>query len=260
MSTATKARQRRAATAVRRSTADGLIPMIGYLRVSTEEQAEDGYGLEAQRYDIQHEGDRQGWDLTWKIDPGYSAKDTKRPALQESLTALHRREYAGMAVARLDRLSRSVIDFATMVERAQRRKWNLVVLDPRFDLSTPYGRAFAGMAAIWAQLERELIGQRTSEGLQALKRQGVRLGRPRQYTDDVTTLVATLRHEDGLSHRGIATELSTRGVPTVSGGPWRHSTIRRILRGLELDAEAAAALEACASQPTTPIALAPEEN
>lgn len=219
------------------------VAMIGYLRVSTEEQAEDGNGLDAQQYAINEEGDRNNWDLTWFIDPGYSAKDTNRPDLQRALAALHRREYAGMAVAKLDRLSRSVIDFATMVERAQRRRWNLVVLDPRFDLSTPYGRAFAGMAAVWAQLERELIGQRTSEGLQALKRQGVRLGRPRQYATDVTALVAALRHEEGLSHRGIATELSARGVPTVGGGPWRHSTVRRILRSLALDEEAAAAFE-----------------
>jgi len=218
--------------------------MIGYLRVSTEEQADDGNGLDAQRFAIQHEADRCGWDLSWFVDPGYSAKDTNRPDLQRALAALQRREYAGLVVAKLDRLSRSVIDFSGMVELAQRRKWNLVVLDPRFDLSTPYGRAFAGMAAVWAQLERELIGQRTSEGLQALKRRGVRLGRPRQYDDDVTALVAELRHESGLSHRAIAAALSTRGVPTVGGGPWRHSTVRRILRGLALDAEAVAAREA----------------
>lgn len=236
--TGNSARQRRTASAVRRTTADGLTPMIGYLRVSTMEQALDGNGLDAQRFELEREAERMRWDLTWFADKGYSAKDTRRPEIRRALECLRRREYEGMVVAKLDRLSRSVIDFAGMVQVAQQRKWNLVILDPRFDLSTPYGRAFAGMAAIWAQLERELIGQRTSDGLQALKRQGVRLGRPRRYTDDVIGLVASLRHEDGLSHRAIATELSTRGVATVGGGPWRHSTVRRILRGLVLDAEA----------------------
>jgi DNA invertase Pin-like site-specific DNA recombinase len=217
--------------------------MIGYLRVSTEEQAEDGNGLEAQRYVIDQEGARQGWDLTWFPDEGYSAKDVERPRLQAALTALQRREYAGLAVAKVDRLSRSVIDFAEMIQRAQRRKWNLVVLDPKFDLSTPYGRAMAQMCMVFAQLERELIGQRTSEGLQALKRQGVRLGRPRQYDADLVALVAELADAEGLSHRAIATELSNRAVPTVGGGPWRHSTVRRLLRSHVLDQEATAARE-----------------
>ncbi|RKN39981.1 recombinase family protein [Micromonospora endolithica] len=224
------------------------IPMIGYRRVSTEEQAEDGNGMDAQGYAIQQEGDRNGWDLTWFGDPGYSAKDTNRPDLRRALAALDKREYAGMVVAKLDRLSRSVIDFATMVERAQKRKWNLVVLDPRFDLSTPYGRAFAGMAAVWAQLERELIGQRTSEGLQALKRQGVRLGRPRQYSADVVALVATLADVEGMGCRAIAAELSRRAVPTVGGRDWHPSTVRRLLSGHRLDLVAASALEASQSQ------------
>lgn len=235
-----------------------MTPMIGYLRVSTEEQAEDGNGLDAQRYAIEQEGERNGWDLAWFVDPGYSAKDTNRPALQRALTALHRREYAGMVVAKLDRLSRSVIDFATMVERAQKRKWNLVVLDPRFDLSTPYGRAFAGMAAVWAQLERELIGQRTSEGLQALKRQGVRLGRPRQYSADVVALVATLADVEGMGCRAIAAELSSRAVPTLGGRPWHPSTIRRLLSGYRLDLAAVAARET--SQSRTPGASQTRED
>ncbi|WP_046566225.1 recombinase family protein [Micromonospora sp. HK10] len=235
-----------------------MTPMIGYLRVSTEEQAEDGNGLDAQRYAIEQEGDRNGWELTWFVDPGYSAKDTNRPDLQRALTALHRREYAGMVVAKLDRLSRSVIDFATMVERAQKRKWNLVVLDPRFDLSTPYGRAFAGMAAVWAQLERELIGQRTSEGLQALKRQGVRLGRPRQYSADVVALVATLADVEGMGCRAIAAELSSRAVPTLGGRPWHPSTVRRLLRGHALDLAAAVARET--SQSRTPGASQTKEE
>lgn len=223
--------------------------MAAYVRVSTQEQAEDGNGLAAQQYAIEQEGARHGWALDVFPDEGYSAKDARRPQLQAALQALDRRQYAGLVVAKVDRLSRSVIDFAEMIQRAQKRKWNLVVLDPRFDLSTPYGRAMAQMAMVFAQLERELIGQRTSEGLQALKRQGVRLGRPRQYEADLVALVADLSQEQGLSHRAIAQHLTDAGTPTVGGGPWRHSTVRRILRGHALDLAAAAAREACASGP-----------
>jgi DNA invertase Pin-like site-specific DNA recombinase len=238
---------RRTAEVVRRPP----LPWAAYLRVSTQEQAEDGNGLAAQQYAIEQEGARHGWALDLFPDEGYSAKDTNRPKLQDALAALDRREYAGLVVAKLDRLSRSVLDFSELIQRAQRRRWNLVILDPQFDLSTPMGRAMAQMAAVFAQLERELIGQRTSEGLQALKRQGVRLGRPRQYGADLVALIATLRHEDGLSHRAVAKHLNEAAVPTVGGGPWRHSTVRRILRGLVLDQEAAAAREACASGPNS---------
>ena len=68
-------------------------------------------------------------------------------------------------MARLDRLSRSVIDAAQTVERAQRERWNLVALDLGVDFSTPAGEAMAQLIAVFAQLECRLIGERTQAAL-----------------------------------------------------------------------------------------------
>lgn len=98
--------------------------MIGYLRVSTEEQASSGLGMEAQRDTIQRYADAHGWEVVWYVDEGLSAKSLARPQLQAALTRLHvtpkRRDVDGIVVAKLDRLSRSVHDFSGILKRALR--------------------------------------------------------------------------------------------------------------------------------------------
>lgn len=88
----------------------------------------------------------------------------------------------------MDRLSRSLLDFAGRMERAQRERWNVVCLDLGIDLSTPQGQLMANVMASFAAYERELIRQRTRDALQALKNRGPsgtgqRPLRPSKYTD-----------------------------------------------------------------------------
>src|SRR4051794_12652014 len=115
--------------------------MIGYLRVSTEEQANSGLGLDAQRETIQRYADAHGWDIIWYVDEGLSAKSLDRPQLQAALTRLHvipkRRDVDGIVVAKLDRLSRSVHDFSGILKLAAARKWAVVAIDLGVDTSTP---------------------------------------------------------------------------------------------------------------------------
>src|SRR6476619_4615889 len=86
--------------------------VLGYVRVSTSEQASKGAGLEAQRRAILAECQRRGWHLVETIDDaGYSARDLRRPGIQEALRALERGEASALVVAKLDRLSRSMLDF-----------------------------------------------------------------------------------------------------------------------------------------------------
>jgi DNA invertase Pin-like site-specific DNA recombinase len=89
-----------------------MTTMIGYLRVSTEEQANSGLGLEAQRDTIQRYADAHDWNLVWYEDAGLSAKSLARPQLRAALDRLNvaskRRDVGGIVVAKLDRLSRSV--------------------------------------------------------------------------------------------------------------------------------------------------------
>lgn len=81
-----------------------------------------------------------------------------------------------LIASKLDRVSRSVRDFAGLLDRAQSRGWRLVLLDLG-DTSTAAGEMIANLIASAAQYERRLIGQRTREGLAAKRAQGVRLGR-----------------------------------------------------------------------------------
>ncbi|HEY7371562.1 MAG TPA: recombinase family protein, partial [Polyangia bacterium] len=111
-------------------------------------------------------------------DANYSAKDMKRPGVQEALRALETGEAKALVVAKLDRLSRSMVDFAALMATAQKQSWALVALDCAVDTSTPAGEAMAHVLATFGQFERRLIGQRTKEALAAKKASGIRLGRP----------------------------------------------------------------------------------
>ena len=132
--------------------------VLGYVRVSTEEQAMSGAGLEAQRHAIVAECKRRGWQLVETIeDAGYSAKDLRRPGVQEALRALEAGEANALVVAKLDRLSRSMLDFTALMATAQKQGWALVALDCAVDTSTPSGEAMANVLATFAQFERRLI-------------------------------------------------------------------------------------------------------
>ncbi len=158
-----------------------MTTMIGYLRVSTEEQSSSGLGLDAQRDTIQRYADAHGWDMVWYVDEGLSAKSLDRPQLQAALTRLHvppkRRDVDGIVVAKLDRLSRSVHDFSGILKRAAARKWAVVAIDLGVDTSTPTGKLVANVMMSVAEWEREVIGERTSAAMQAAKRAGKHMGR-----------------------------------------------------------------------------------
>jgi DNA invertase Pin-like site-specific DNA recombinase len=204
--------------------------VIGYVRVSTEEQALSGAGLEAQRRAITAECKRRGWELVETIeDAGYSAKDMKRPGVQEALRALEAGDAKALVVAKLDRLSRSMFDFAALMATAQKQNWALVALDCAVDTSTPAGEAMAHVLATFGQFERRLIGQRTKEALAAKKAAGVRLGRPPTVPPAVVSRIQRHRAR-GDSLRAIADSLNRDKVPTAQGGAkWYAATVRAIL-------------------------------
>ena len=208
--------------------------VIGYIRVSTEEQADSRAGLEAQRAAILLEARRRGWteaDIHWIEDAGYSGKDLKRPGIKAALEALGRKKADTLVVSKLDRVSRSLVDFAGLMDRATREHWALVALDLGVDTSSPAGEAMANVMATFAQFERRLIGQRTKDALAQKRAQGVRLGRPQEVPADVRARIFAERAA-GQSLRVIATSLMHDGVPTARGGQtWQASTVKAILDG-----------------------------
>jgi DNA invertase Pin-like site-specific DNA recombinase len=205
--------------------------VIGYVRVSTEEQSTSGAGLAAQRTAIEAECLHRGWHLVEVIeDAGYSAKDMKRPGVQVALETLREGDAGALVVAKLDRLSRSMIDFTTVMATATKQGWALVALDCAVDTSTPAGEAMANVLATFAQFERRLIGQRTREALAAKRASGVRLGRPVSLPVAVSKRI-TAERSAGRSLAAIAATLNEEQVPTAQGGrQWWPSTVRAVLR------------------------------
>jgi DNA invertase Pin-like site-specific DNA recombinase len=135
-----------------------------------------------------------------------------------------------VVVAKLDRLSRSLMDFSALMERARRRGWALVALDLGVDTTTPAGEMLANVLASFAQYERRIIGQRTKDALAEKRRQGVRLGRRRVLDKDVVARIVGAR-EAGQTLAAIAGDLNAEGVPTARGGQrWYDSTVRCVLR------------------------------
>ena len=203
--------------------------VLGYVRVSTDEQSDSGAGLEAQRRAIKAECKRRGWQLVEVIeDAGYSAKDLKRPGIQAALQALEAGNEKALVAAKLDRLSRSMIDFTGLMAKAQKQGWALVALDCAVDTTTPAGEAMANVLATFAQFERRLISQRTREALAVKRSQGVRLGRP--PTLDTRT-VSRIRRERkrGRTFAAIAEGLAADEIPTAHGGRWHAATVRAVL-------------------------------
>ncbi len=205
--------------------------VLGYVRVSTEEQANSRAGLEAQRAAILRECKRRGWQLVEVIeDAGYSAKDLRRPGIKAALETLERGDARALVVAKLDRLSRSMLDFTAVMARAQKQGWALVALDCAVDTTTPAGEAMANVLATFAQFERRLISQRTKEALAVKKAQGVRLGRPRTMPASVRRRIQRERAK-GKSLTAIAAGLNDARIPTAHGGvAWYASTVKAALR------------------------------
>lgn len=205
--------------------------VVGYVRVSTEEQAGTGLGLGAQRAAIAEEAERRGWELVAiHEDAGASGKSMdNRPALAEALGAVRGGDAAALVVAKLDRLSRSLLDFASLMEQSRRQGWALVALDLGVDTTTPAGEMVANVMATFAQFERRLIGERTKSALAVRRAQGVKLGRPRTMDDEIVERIR-LEREAGASLRAIADGLTADEVPTAQGGArWHASTVRAVL-------------------------------
>jgi DNA invertase Pin-like site-specific DNA recombinase len=129
-------------------------------------------------------------------------------------------------VAKLDRLSRSMLDFTALMATATKQGWALVALDCAVDTTTPAGEAMANVLATFAQFERRLIGQRTREALAVRRKEGVRLGRPRALPEKVRKRIQRERAKQK-SFRAIADALNDDKVPTAHGGArWYASTVR----------------------------------
>ena len=155
--------------------------VAGYLRVSTLDQADSGLGLKAQEEQIRAFATVCGFQVAGMFcDAGESG--TKKPSarfgLSEALAKVRSGELAGIVVAKLDRLSRSCRDVAELVLDAEAKGWDLLSVSEKLDTSTPSGKLQVRILASFAEFERDMISQRTTEALAQVAKQG-RLRSPR---------------------------------------------------------------------------------
>lgn len=203
------------------------LKVIGYIRVSTSKQ---DIGPEVQQAALEAEAKRNGWDLTIYREEAASAKSLKnRPVLAAALADLKAGTFEALAVSKLDRLSRSVADFAALLETANRQRWALICLDLGIDTSTITGAAMAQVTCTFAEMERKKIAERTRDGMAKIKATtGKHMGR-RSSLPAATVHRIVSERQSGASLAGIARSLNEGAVPTAAGGKWYASTVKQVL-------------------------------
>ena len=183
-------------------------PIALYARVSTDDQHS-----EIQLTELRDYAKRRGVEAVEYVDHGVSGWKHRRPALDRVLRAARRQEVSAVVVVRLDRLARSLASMARLGEELRELDVELVSLREGIDTRTATGRAMFGMCGVFAQLEGDLVRDRTVAGLKAARRRGVRLGRPKVLDHSQHQRVLRLRRA-GHSVRAIAEQLGV-GVATI---------------------------------------------
>jgi site-specific DNA recombinase len=203
--------------------------MIGYVRVSTEQQADRGNSIEAQQTKIAQYAAAFGIELiAIEIDAGVSAKSLGRPALQRALAHLDAGTADGILVAKLDRLTRSVRDLCDLVdERFKDGTWHLMSVGENVDTRSAAGRMVLNIIATVAQWEREAAAERTAAVMEHMKSTG-RFTGGLVVDEDEARVVARAKELRGQGHalRAIACALGTN---TRNGKPFAASQIARML-------------------------------
>jgi DNA invertase Pin-like site-specific DNA recombinase len=198
--------------------------LVGYCRVSTAEQGSSGLGLQAQSAAIQEAADRRGDVLVDIITEVASGGKHDRAGLEQAL-AMCGTEADGLIVAKLDRATRSLSHFATIMDRSRREGWAFVALDLGVDTSTPAGELVANVMASVAQWERSVISERTRAAL-AVARASGRLSKPQRACDPgVVSLLLEMRSQ-GLTLAQTARRLEETDAPTAQGGRWTARTVK----------------------------------
>ena len=219
---------------------------IGYVRVSTDEQADSGLSLENQRARIQSQADANGWTLLGVYeDAGVSAKNLERPELRRALKAMQ--PGCVLLALKLDRFTRSVPDLYTLDALVSDTGGEWATIAEHIDTSTATGRMMRTFIATIAEWERGIIAERTTAALSQKKARRERLGttplgfRTLEGADGKRLVVEdademeTVRlvrqwRGDGLSLRQIAAELTNSGRRTKRGGTWEAATVSNLLK------------------------------
>lgn len=215
-----------------------------YVRVSTEEQAKEGFSIPAQKERLRAFCLSQGWELVHEyIEEGWSAKDLERPKMKQLLKDVRRGHFDVVLVYRLDRLTRSVLDLYLLLKTFDDHNVAFRSATEVYDTSTAMGRLFITLVAALAQWERENLAERVKFGIEQMIDDGKKPGghSPYGYKFDKDFNCEILQNEsknvlmiyhlycDGFGYRSIADRLNELGIKPRIALKWNHNSVRDIL-------------------------------
>ncbi|HLX72870.1 MAG TPA: recombinase family protein [Verrucomicrobiae bacterium] len=207
-----------------------------YYRVSTTKQGVNGLGMDAQRDAVRTYLNGGSWKLIAEFAEVESGKRNNREELAKAI-ALCRKEKATLLIAKLDRLARNAAFLLNLRDSGV----DFIAVDmPHADKFT------VGIMALVAEKERDMISQRTKDGLAAAKRRGTKLGNPRPenavkravtvnreradaYAESLAPVIAEIKHAHVRSLRGIAKCLNARGFKTPNCKTFAAQSVKNVL-------------------------------
>lgn len=223
---------------------DTRLRVVGYTRVSSEEQAASGLSLKHQAEKIKAYCAAIDLNLVEIYeDAGRSGGNLRRPGMQEVLALVDGSCIDGVVILKLDRLTRSVRDLGDLIERFEKTETALIAVQESINTATAAGRLIANVMASIAQWEREITSERTKAALDVLRAQGKRLGsvpygwRVREEDEQMIpdsmeqcalTAMIRLRNE-GMSWDDLAVWANKKRIRTKRGKKWHHASIARIV-------------------------------
>jgi site-specific DNA recombinase len=220
--------------------------IIGYARVSSEEQANDGVSLEMQEKRIKAYCKFHDLRLVGFYSEVLSAKTIKkRKVFQQALDHIYSENVNGFICLKLDRLFRNLIEAVSTVRELKEIGCSVISVTENLDTSTAIGEFFFSVLASFAEMERKLIGERTQDALNLKKEKGERCGEipyGKKLAADGKILINNKQEQDiiatikdldvlGYSHSGIARHLNGVGYKTKKKKKWTHVQVARILKG-----------------------------
>jgi site-specific DNA recombinase len=203
-----------------------------YTRVSTQMQATDGMSLGAQERDLKRAANSAGFTKFELLkEEGRSGKSIKgRPVLRDALDRLDKGEATALFVTRIDRLARSTQDFLSIVDRANKNDWRIVMLDLNLDTSTYQGRFVVTIMSALAEMERSIIAERQKDVHKDRREKGLKwgvdLGPKRMISDELYAKIVELRTL-GMSYAKIANKFNAEGIKTPFEKRWYPTTIKQ---------------------------------
>ena len=198
-------------------------PLVAYTRVAPRERTGDRPGLDAQRDAIARAARASGWDIVRTEEDVRSGRTLRRPGLRAAFAACRAGEAEGVVVARLDRLTYSLIDLAELVREAVDGAFTIISLQPEVDLSSDGGRAVGEVLAEAATWQPRAITT-------AARAVAGRPGRPSSTPPPVAARIRELRAQ-GMTLQAICDTLNAERIPTPRGGAeWRPTSLRSVLR------------------------------